>query len=222
MVNKKVKKSGFITKKVEAPKYQPLPSFDFKRKAQPQIETNMLITNTQYPASKEVAEARRALEQENAKKTQFVMTERKLGRAEQAQLVREQKKTESARRLIDNYLMGKGSYTKTLASAIKDPEDAKRVFAERDRRNQEAAERKRLAAQARINKMGGIKYVTAKGKHLKHVHKRKIRQWKKEDEFSPQVTYLVTKKKGKRGTSPIGNVLHKMMYPVHPKKRGRW
>jgi len=33
---------------------------------------------------------------------------------------------------------------------------------------------------------------------------------------------LVTRKEGKPGTSPIGNIIHNILYPAKPRKKGRW
>lgn len=111
---------------------------------------------------------------------------------------------------------------KELAKIVK--EDAQIAKAEKAIAKAQA---KKRAIQDKINKEYGStgaleKYTRAKLKHKVATRKRQVRKWKKEDEFSPQVTYLVTKKKGKRGTSPIGNVIHKALYPMKRNKRGRW
>jgi ribosomal protein L37AE/L43A len=33
---------------------------------------------------------------------------------------------------------------------------------------------------------------------------------------------LIIREKGKLGTSPIGNLIHSVLYPVKPRKTGRW
>jgi hypothetical protein len=244
---RKVKKSGWGKKKATVVQYPPLiAQYSGGRKTRPQIDEPRLVTakypvdtyqmpkhkpqlaeptlvNVPYPKEKAAEEERikgvlKAREEEarraKSEERQLVVATKKTA-AEEAK----EAKRQSA---IDRYLMGHGSYTKSIANAIKSPDEAKRVFDEQKRRNDEKALKKKETAQARIEKMGGAKFVKAKEKHVKFKHKRLIRKWKKEDEFSPQVTYLVTKRKGKRGTSPIGNVFHKALYPIKHRKKGRW
>lgn len=65
----------------------------------------------------------------------------------------------------------------------------------------------------------------AKHEHKRVVRKKKIRKWKREAEFEkrPVIIQTLTKrKKGKRGTSPIGQAAHKVLFPVKPLKKHRW
>ena len=89
----------------------------------------------------------------------------------------------------------------------------------------EKALKKRMVAQAKINKAGGAEYVRAKSGHLRIKRRKQIKQWNQEAAFDrrPEFIQNITKrKKGKRGTSKVGNVIHSLLYPVQPRGHKRW
>jgi hypothetical protein len=83
------------------------------------------------------------------------------------------------------------------------------------------AEKKAEIEKRIIEKQGGIEFVTAKKKHLVHTRKKQIKKWK-EDERPEIIRSLTTRKKGKVGTSKVGNVIHSFLYPVKKRKKARW
>jgi len=96
---------------------------------------------------------------------------------------------------------------------------------EKQRKQVEKELIKKQKAQAKIDKVGGTEYVTAKLGHLKIKRKKEMRKWKLEKKFNKRPLFIqnITKrKKGKRGTSDVGNVLHSMLYPVQPRRHKRW
>lgn len=56
-----------------------------------------------------------------------------------------------------------------------------------------------------------LKY--ASSRTIQTTHKKR-----KEEETNS----LIGREKGKLGTSPIGNLIHHVLYPVKPRKKGRW
>lgn len=89
---------------------------------------------------------------------------------------------------------------------------------EKQRKQAEKELVKKQKAQERIDKAGGVVYVKAKRKHFKYKRKHQVIKWKVEEE-TPKA---FRRKKGKVGTSSVGNVIHSLLYPVKPKKKGRW
>jgi hypothetical protein len=131
-------------------------------------------------------------------------------RQEKSAEAREQKRKEK----IARYLRGFGTYSDSLVTSAKGQQEVEAIQRERERRQA-------VKTQARIQKQGGIKYVTAKEKHAKYKRKERIKKWRTE-ETTPGFARR-RKGKGKRiGTSPLGNVIQKVLYPVKPRKRGRW
>jgi hypothetical protein len=123
-------------------------------------------------------------------------------------------KEEKRKEKISRYLRGFGIYSEGLLNSA-------RTQGELDAIQRERARRKQVKEEARIEKAGGRKYVTAKEKHARYKRKERMKKWRVE-ETTPGFARR-RKGKGKRiGTSPLGNVIQKVLYPVHPKKRGRW
>ena len=84
---------------------------------------------------------------------------------------------------------------------------------------------KQRKVQEKINKAGGVEFLAAKGKALGRKRKKQMRKWKGEASFDkrPQVIQTLTKrKKGKRNSSIVASGITKILYPVKPKKSGRW
>jgi enoyl-CoA hydratase/carnithine racemase len=68
-------------------------------------------------------------------------------------------------------------------------------------------------------------YAIAKHTHKTIKQKQKIEKYRKEEEFAkrPKVIQALTKrKKNKRGSSVVGQGLHKLFNPLRPNKKSRW
>jgi hypothetical protein len=76
-----------------------------------------------------------------------------------------------------------------------------------------------------IEKQGGIEYIIAKKGHLKIKRKKQMKQWKQGSSFDkrkPIIQAITKRKKGKLNSSIVGMGITKVLYPIKPKKKGRW
>ena len=163
----------------------------------PQIENSRMVINLPYPQDKIDEERRLAEEQRVINILEARRINQRLNEAEEKQLT-------DARQALDRIeKINRVASAKAQIQLIKE---------------QEKALKKKQKAQASIDKAGGIVYVKAKRKHLKYKRKQQIKKWKTEEE-TPKA---FRQKKGKIGTSPVGNVIHSVLYPMKPKKKGRW
>jgi hypothetical protein len=170
----------------------------------PQIENSKMVVNLPYPQDKIDEERRLAEEQRVINTLEARRINQRLNEAEEKQLA-------DARKNID-----KIDRINRIASANIQIQRLNEQEKERKKAEKELA--KKQKAQAKIDKAGGIVYVKAKSRHLKRKRKAQIKKWH-DEETTPK---WARRRKGKRGTSPLGNVIHGVLYPMRPRKKGRW
>jgi hypothetical protein len=223
------------------------------------ILSGMKLKTLAYPTKEKVAEmsekeqiANAEAELRNKKAEQVVKDERERAKAEakkleeaqkglvtsQKEQSKEQAKEIKRQSIIDDFVMGRGKYNKTVASAIRTSDEAQRVFAERARREVETPKALREQAKAEEDRRRGIilagsereynkslkeeeKYAKKKFKYLRHKRKKDIERWAVRER--PEVVkWATTRRKGKLGTSRVGGVIHSILYPIKPRKKRRW
>ena len=163
----------------------------------PQIENSRMVINLSYPQEKIDEERRLAEEQRVINTLEARRINQRLNEAEEKQLANARNALEKIEKI------NRVASSKAQIQIIKE---------------QDKALKKKQKAQASIDKAGGIVYVKAKRKHLKYKRKQQIKKWH-DEETTPK---SFRRKKGKIGTSPVGNVIHSVLYPMKPKKKGRW
>jgi hypothetical protein len=177
----------------------------------PQIENSKMVINLPYPQDKIDEERRLAEEQRVINTLEARRISRKLNEVEEKQLVDAQKKVDAEEKERQRILSINRKADARLQIQRLNEQEKQRKQAEKELT-------KKQKAQAKIDKAGGIVYVKAKRKHLKYKRKQQIKKWH-DEETTPKA---FRRKKGKIGTSPVGNVIHSVLYPLKPKKKGRW
>jgi hypothetical protein len=259
-------KRTYDTKEGSIKRAQPMLDSDLTRTQQRSGEKieGMKLKTASYPQDKTLMEMKTReqnieaeAEARNKKAEEFVKGERERSKAEtkkltesvvgiqksQKEQTKEEAKEAKRQAVLDTFLMGKGTYNKSIANAIQTADESRRIFAEVDRRKREKEQAVALQEQAKEQKIqqkhqaavelaGGErqlsqaqkemqKYAKEKFKYLRHKRKQDIERWKVR-ERPAVVRWATTRKKGKLGTSRVGNVIHSILYPVKPRKKRRW
>jgi hypothetical protein len=259
-------KRTYDTKEGSIKRAQPMLDSDLTRTQQRSGEKieGMKLKTASYPQDKTLMEMKTReqnieaeAEARNKKAEEFVKGERERSKAEtkkltesvvgiqksQKEQIKEEAKEAKRQAVLDTFLMGKGTYNKSIANAIQTADESRRIFAEVDRRKREKEQAVALQEQAKEQKIqqkhqaavelaGGErqlsqaqkemqKYAKEKFKYLRHKRKQDIERWKVR-ERPAVVRWATTRKKGKLGTSRVGNVIHSILYPVKPRKKRRW
>lgn len=201
------------------------------------IDTSLRTTQMDFPLEKtEQEEEIKARTKSNATEKKLNTAEEKALRLAQSKQMVTVKSTAKGQDIIDNFLMGNGKYNKKVAAAIKTPEDARKVFAEVERRKREPSESESVALEKKVNKAieeaGGIRQYRALQKASKRLRRKKailkLQRIKRAGRKEISIPWLNegralnVRKANKPGTSPIGSIGYHIFYPVHRKKKARW